>query len=799
MSAAFDRVIAALGERVVHRNGSTADARCPAHEDRNPSLRVFANDNGGCGVKCFRGCQTDEILARIGLRKRDLFDDTGSNGYRPMPPATVPQAKPPARSAATYPTVDVAAARCGARREHPDATLTIHHYRDTDGRPFGAILRFDYVQDGEPTKTFSQATVTREGTWTLRGGDKPWPLFGVDRLPSDGIVTVHEGEKAALAAEALGLVAVTSKGGKDGPTKTDWSPLAGRHVVIFPDNDDGGEKYAATVADILSRLTPPAAVRIARVPGLRKKGDVADLPIATDDELLEARRIVADAISEAKAPPTAIATTPGTNAAVPDGAANVSDPRTWNDTGLGRRLIAGGGGRIRYVIDRGTWVRWTGTHWQDDPTSSEPQRIGKAVSLALWDELHKVGQSATMPLVRFVMSAPNRRSIDAAVALAKSEPGAEVRSNEFDAHPDSLNVENGILDLRTRELRPHDPRELLTKLAPVKFDPAATCPRWLSFIDAVTCGDADLASFLQRSFGLALSADQSEQRLWIHHGEGSNGKGTALAVLNRVFGTYAGPAPVEILLSRRTDGDREIGVAKLVGKRLAFAQEADDGARLSEATVKSLTGSDPLTARYLYQNNFEVFPTWHIHLAVNDRPMIRGTDHGIWRRVTLVPWNHTFADGDKRPRLEVEEELLAEASGILNWLLDGYHEWRSGGLRPPPAVDGATEGYRAESDSVRAWMDDACIVEAGAETPATDLFSSYADWCRRAGYRGVSMTKFGRTLESMGHTKQRPKSGPLRDRVVRVGLRIVNTQAAHVHGDDLEDVFSSSSPMDRRF
>ncbi len=517
--------------------------------------------------------------------------------------------------------------------------------------------------------------------------------------------------------------------------------------------------------------------------------EAADIPRQIASAFSKARTPIADRSVRAADAELTTPTHPGSAG----GAANVADRTTWNDTGLGRRLVVESKGRIRFVTDRGLWVRWTGTHWEDDVNASEPQRVGKAVGELLWGDLHAAGPNASMPLVRFVMNASNRRSIDAAVWAARSEPAMEAKSDLFDTDPDVINVANGILSLRTRELRPHDPAAMLTKLAGVNYEPAATCPQWLAFIDAVTCGDKLLAGFLQRSFGLALSADQSEQRLWIHHGEGSNGKGTALAVLHRVFGTYAGPAPVEILLARRHDGDREIGVAKLAGKRLAFAQEADDGVRLSEATVKALTGSDPLTGRFLYQNNFELLPTWHLHLAVNDRPGIRGTDHGIWRRVTLVPWSHTFTDAEKLPRAVVEGELLAEGPGILNWLLDGYAAWRADGLRPPAAVDAATSEYRSESDSVRAWIADACTVEAGAETPATDLFVNYRDWCRRAGDRGVSQTKFGRTLDALGHGKELPRSGLYRDRTVRMGLRIV-----HRHEDvDAEPTYSS--PMDARF
>jgi putative DNA primase/helicase len=379
----------------------------------------------------------------------------------------------------------------------------------------------------------------------------------------------------------------------------------------------------------------------------------------------------------------------------------------------------------------------------------------------------------------FILDTASRRRVDAAVAMARSEPGVEADSGEFDRDPYTLNVQNGILDLKTLELRPHDKAERLSQLAGAAFDPTANCPRWREFIDAVTCGDTDLAKFLQRSFGLALSADQSEQRLWMHWGEGSNGKGTCLAVLNSVMGTYSGPAPIEVLLTKRNGDDRELGAAKLCGLRLAFAQEADDGARLSEAAVKALTGSDMVTGRNRYENSFAFMPTWHIHMAVNDKPTIRGTDHGIWRRVTLVPWLHTFAGAGQRSRAEVEAELLSEGSGILNWLLAGYTAWRATGLQPPEAVTAATASYRADSDSVRAWIADACATEPTAMAGATDLFSDYTIWCHKAGYRSVSQNKFGRTLDTMGHTKERPSSGDFRSKVVRIGLRLSGAHDAH--------------------
>lgn len=463
---------------------------------------------------------------------------------------------------------------------------------------------------------------------------------------------------------------------------------------------------------------------------------------------------------------------------VPRGAATIERPETLNDIGLGRRLVHEAAGELLYVANRRVWSHWDGMRWVDDPSAVWPQRLAKRVADRLFDESRPVRAAMDRAGLTFILDTASRRRVDAAVAMARSEPDVEADSGEFDRDPYTLNVQNGILDLRTLELRPHDKAARLSQLANAAFDPTAKCPRWREFIDAVTCGDNDLAKFLQRSFGLALSADQSEQRLWMHWGEGSNGKGTALSVLASVLGTYGGPVPVEVLVSRRNDSDRELHAASLVGKRLAFAQEADDGVRLSEATVKALTGSDRITARRRYQDNFQVDPTWHLHLAVNDRPIIRGNDHGIWRRVMLVPWKHTFDGAAKRDRAEVEAELRAEASGILNWLVAGFADWKDQGLRPPAVVTGATADYRAASDSVRSWLADACVIDSAAMTGSTDLFENFSQWCKRAGFGAVSQTKFSKTLEDLGFAKSKPTSGPMRDRIVRTGLRLTHFQTS---------------------
>jgi putative DNA primase/helicase len=506
-----------------------------------------------------------------------------------------------------------------------------------------------------------------------------------------------------------------------------------------------------------------------------------DLPA---DELEDCPRQIANAFKKNRAPAGGALVTVNANAVtvVTDGQPAealrpvcVNDPQTHNELSLARRLVRDCNGEILYVVDRGVWMQWTGTHWREDREGLHAQRIAKGIASRLWEEIAGADPKLRETAAKFAGKASSRRTIEAAIALAKSEPEIAIEWSAFNQGQYLFNCQNGTLDLADNllRLRPHQKGDRLTHIAGVKYDANAAAPKWDQFVSEVTCGDEELAAFHQRSFGLALSSDQSEQRLWVHHGNGGNGKGTFLSMIAKVMGSYAGPVSASVFVSNGNDRDRDTKTAQLVGKRLAFAQEADDGSRLSESSVKAMTGSDVCTARYLYQNPFEVNPTWHIHLAVNHRPTIKGRDAGIWRRVLLTPWRASFDGEAKRDRAQIEGELFAEGAGILNWMIRGFECWREDGLRPPAAVQAETSNYRNASDSIAAWMAEECFTAEGAATGSTDLFVSYKEWCYRAGFEALTQTSFGRALEEMGFEKDRPTQGPNRNKVVRKGLGLV--------------------------
>ena len=463
------------------------------------------------------------------------------------------------------------------------------------------------------------------------------------------------------------------------------------------------------------------------------------------------------------------------------GEANLKTPSTCTDTGLAKRLCREGAGTVLWVTDRRIWSQFDGRRWVDDPDGGEPRRIAKRIATTFWGQWLAEKDDLPALVIKFCTYAASRRGIDAAVALAKSESGIEVSANDFDTNRYELNCQNGIVDLRTMSLRPHDPAARLTKLTPVDFDPNATCPQWERFISDVMLGDAEMIGYLQRSFGLALSGDVSEQVLWCHVGNGGNGKSTAFAILSEVFGDYAAPIPADILITTSGERDREKSNARLVGHRLCFAQEPDDAGKLAEGTIKAITGGDPLTARTEYERARRVKLSCHIHVCMNRLPQVRGTDEGIWRRLQILYWGKTFAPEEQRPRTEIERQLLSEAPGILRWLCNGFSDWQSGGLRPPGSVTAATVQYREFSDSVARWLaSDAVVREDGVEVPASVLYEDYCQFCAEERCPTVTQTMFGRTLENKGIRNYRPKSGQFRDVVVRVGLRLASCQSTRL-------------------
>lgn len=477
-------------------------------------------------------------------------------------------------------------------------------------------------------------------------------------------------------------------------------------------------------------------------------------------------------------------------------------PRT--DLGNAERLVKRHGHEIRYSHQWGAWLVWEGRRWAKDETGEMSRRAKETVRHIYVEASETDDNDERAMLASWAKNSESVTRIDAMLKAARSEPGMPMLTSDMDVDPFLLNVLNGTVDLRTGQLRPHDPQDNITKLAPVEYDPSAECPIFLAFLEDVQ-PSLTVREFLQRIAGYGATGDTTEQCLFFLHGGGANGKSTWLMVMQDLLGDYAREAAPELLTIR--GGDRHpTELADLFGARFVTSSEVDEGKRLAEALVKKMTGGESMKARPLYRDFFEWNPTHKLFLAANHRPVIRGNDHGIWRRIHLIPFEVTIPPDRRDPKLGAK--LAKERPGILRWLIEGCLAWQRDGLRVPDAVHAATERYRVDQDVLAGFLGDHCVIDGQATVQTTPLFKAYVTWAEESGEKPMTMQAFGRRLTERGFVGDREKTGQ-RARIWR-GLRfsqpgeapspaeIVSRPVPATSGRMFEEV-NSSSPLKGTF
>jgi putative DNA primase/helicase len=422
---------------------------------------------------------------------------------------------------------------------------------------------------------------------------------------------------------------------------------------------------------------------------------------------------------------------------------SASAAENCTDLGNARRLVRRHGTRIRYVHPWPRWLVYSGGRWVADDTG-ELERLAKETALSIYREaIDAERDNERQVLAKWAVKSESQARLHAMIDLASSEPRIPVLPEQLDADLWLLNLQNGTLDLRTGSLRPHAASDLITKLAPVRWDPESQAPTWRGFLERIIPGDPELLGFLQRAIGYSLTGDTGEQVLFFLHGRGCNGKSTLLETYRGLLGDYALQADISTFLERRREGASN-DLARLRSARFVAAVEAGEGQRLDEGVVKQLTGGDTVSARMLYSEHFEFRPQFKLWFAANHKPVIRGTDHAIWRRIRLVPFTVTIAEAERDP--ELPAKLRTELPGILRWAVEGCLAWQRDGLGTPPAVRAATQSYRLEMDVLAAFLEDRCELGAALKAPATALYEAYRSWCERNGERFATQRHFGQAL-----------------------------------------------------
>lgn len=407
------------------------------------------------------------------------------------------------------------------------------------------------------------------------------------------------------------------------------------------------------------------------------------------------------------------------------------------DDGLFRRTDAGNGEyfarlygeRVRYDHRRRRWLLWAGDWWRPDDAGAV-RRMAKDAARGRYQGAVAISDlDERASEARFAIGSENRQRMDAMLRAAESEPPIADNGQHWDENPWLLGVANGVVDLRSGELRPGAPEDGITQHSRIAFNPHASCPRWEQFLDEIFCSDRELIDYIARAVGYSLSGNVSEQCVFLCHGGGANGKGVFLNTLAAAAGDYAFNAPFATF-EQKDRASIPNDLAALSGRRLVTASETNEGTRLNESRMKALTGGDPITARFLHAEFFTFQPVGKFWLAANHKPRVTDDSFGFWRRVRLIPFLRQFKeDAD----LGLGDALRGELPGILAWAVRGAHAWQERGLVPPPAVAFATNAYQAESDPLRDFLDARCLEEDGFMVGGAEAYRAYKAWAADEG------------------------------------------------------------------
>ena len=672
-------------------------AKCPAHDDRKQSLAVSCDRDGRILLCCHAGCSTQSVVAALGLTMSDL-----------APP------KP----------------RGSPRREAE------YIYKDADGN---AILRKVKLRNSDGSKSFFWEH--REGTaWKAgRAGVSP-PLFGLQSLRGETVAFVVEGEKDVLTMHQFGFPCVSLPDGAASKWSGDFGKaLAGLVIYIVPDNDAAGREYAEMVAKNLNGVARSVAVLDLTTvwPGMPAKADISDYVQKVGLET--ACKSVSDLAQAANA-------------------WCIVRPSDLSDAGNAEVFAKQVRGRLLWCDALG-WLVWDGKRW--DP--NEHAATGLAITFAqqmLDDALTRFKDSmdpetgkATDEAKRYLAHAQRTRSATSLQHfLGLSKAWLHVKAAELDADWYLLNTDAGLVDLRTGEVRPHDPAALCTKIAP--FSPsAAGAPMWSEFLATITDGDAELERYLQIKVGSYAFGKIHFEGVDFAVGGGRNGKSTLYNALGRVLGDYAGGIDSTILTTDKQN--RGAALATLRGKRLVTCGELEEGQRLSVQTLKRIASTDPLTIEEKYRQPETITPSHHVVLFSNFLPRVGSTDNGTWRRISVIPFSATMPEGDAD--IPNYADVLATQAGgaILAWIIEGaklFHRARYH-VSPPATVVTATDRYKQREDWLELFLAERCIIERDAKVKGGELYGEYKNFAQATGDYCRRGNDFTKAMEERGFVR----------------------------------------------
>ncbi len=430
---------------------------------------------------------------------------------------------------------------------------------------------------------------------------------------------------------------------------------------------------------------------------------------------------------------------------------------SMDDMGNAQRFVDMFGYGIRYCYTDKKWYYYNSQKWCTD-TDGTVERLADQSVESMKDEakhyMETDGEDGDMTKAfqKHMKASRSNKSRKSMLEVARHH--VPILPAQLDRYRMALNTPSGVLNLKNGELKEHKPEYYLTKITNTDYSANADCPKWYEFLSDIFDRDKDLIRYIQKAVGYTLTGSTSEQCAFFLYGTGKNGKSTFLDVIRDVFGDYAANIQPETLMVKSNPGSAiNSDIARLKGARLVTSVEPNEGVRINEGLLKQLTGDDTVTARKLYSEEFEFKPEFKLWMATNHKPIIRGTDTGIWRRIHMIPF--TVQIPEEKVDKNLKHKLKAEMTGIFKWCVDGCLLWQKEGLKMPRAVLDSVREYRREMDVISAFIEDRCQLSGSVQSSV--LYAAYSSWAEDNNEYRMSATKFSIELSKRFEKVKMPK------------------------------------------
>lgn len=420
--------------------------------------------------------------------------------------------------------------------------------------------------------------------------------------------------------------------------------------------------------------------------------------------------------------------------------------RSWDDMGNADRFMDMYGDNFKYSYIDKCFYYYNGSYWQPDQTGIVEKCADNVISNMKNEKLYIAPgvdeDDAKDKWQKFLSKSRNNRSKKNMLEELKHH--IPVLHDQFDREAMLLNTKSGYVDLNSGILHDHDRDKMFSQQTSAEYTDNIDCPEWDKFLHQVFNNNEELIHYIQKAVGYSATGSVKEQVMFILYGNGRNGKSVFINTISDILGTYAETMNVSSIMIKSNNGANS-DIARLEGARLVISSEANEGSRLDEGLLKQLTGGDKIVARHLYGNEFEFNPEFKLWMATNHKPLIRGTDEGIWRRIMLIPFTVQIPK-DKVDK-DLKYKLQREGAGILNWIVQGAMMWQAEGLNPPEIVTKASQEYKDEMDVISYFVSEKCDVDDSYEVPASEIFNVYREWANESGEYSMPKQKFGREMK----------------------------------------------------